>query len=70
MTAHYSRDQEAGLRAALAGGHPPHCPVCDVEMDVETVRPRADVSYVRRRRWLRCGVCGRSLVVDVPRGAP
>lgn len=63
----WTRDEERSLRRAVTRGLPLACPVCDVPLDVETVAPRQDVSYVRRRRWLRCARCRRSLVVDAPR---
>ncbi len=63
----WTREEERSLRRAVAEGMPLVCPVCDVRLEVETVAPRRDVSYVRRRRWLRCSRCRRSLVVDAPR---
>ena len=68
MTTPYTREQEAELRSAVRVGDDPLCPTCRLRMEVQNIEARSDVAYVRSRRWLRCGSCRRSLVVDLPRG--
>lgn len=60
----YSASQRHALEADIRREEPATCPVCDVRMDIRSVPPRTDVSYVRDRVWLTCSSCGRSLVVD------
>ena len=59
--------QRAQILAALAAGAPPTCPCCSARLDRTAIRPRADVSYVRRRVWLTCGSCDKSLMLDQPK---
>jgi hypothetical protein len=60
----YTRDEEALVTAALASGAEARCPRCDLRLELHDVTPREGVPYLRRRIWLTCGSCGRSLVVD------
>lgn len=52
------------LAAALEGGRPLACPRCAALLDLRTVPPRRDVSYVRDRVWMVCPSCRASGVFD------
>ncbi len=36
-------------------------------MDRTEIQPRTDVSYVRKRVWLMCAPCDRSVIMDSPK---
>ena len=63
----YTREEKAEMRRSLARGEAPFCPRCSGIMEESVVRPHPDVAYMRKRVWLGCRECGRSVVVDRPR---
>lgn len=67
--ARYSADEERDLRTRWAAGDAVQCPRCAVPL---THRPIGGGSfglgYARRREWLLCPTCRRSVLFDVARG--
>ena len=67
--ARYDADEERAIRDAAAAGGTPECPRCHVTL---TRRPIGGGSfglgYSRRREWLLCPSCRRSVIFDVRRG--
>lgn len=63
--ANYTRTEERALAAALAGAGEVRCPRCEVPMERRELPPLAGFAYVRRRIWLTCPGCRRSVVLDV-----
>ena len=62
--AQYDADEEALLLDALRRGTPLRCPRCGAAVGRRAVPPERAVAYVRRRVWLSCEGCGRSVVLD------
>ncbi len=67
MSYDFEPPERAHIQAALAAGEIPTCPSCSGRLDRTEIPPRGDVSYVRRRVWLMCGSCDKSLVLDHPK---
>ena len=67
--AQYDAEEQRAVRDAFAAGETPLCPRCQVAM---TARPIGGGSfglgYARRREWLICPHCRRSVIFDVKRG--
>lgn len=63
----YTVEQEQVIRSDWGRQGSARCPVCGEDMIARPVPQPAAVSYVRRRSWLTCGGCGRTLVADDPR---
>ncbi|HEX6630540.1 MAG TPA: hypothetical protein VF048_05595 [Gemmatimonadaceae bacterium] len=67
--ARYDAGEERAIRDAAAAGGAPECPRCHVPL---TRRPIGGGSfglgYARRREWLLCPSCRRSVIFDVRRG--
>lgn len=67
--ARYTADEERAIRTDAESGSVPACPRCGVAM---TSRPIGGGSfglgYARRREWLICGECRRSVIFDRRRG--
>lgn len=67
--ARFAAEEEREIRAAAERGEVPVCPRCNVPM---TSRPIGGGSfglgYARRREWLICGECRRSVIFDRKRG--
>lgn len=65
----FGAEEERAVRAQHAAGGPATCPRCGVVM---TVRPIGGGSfglgYARRREWLICPNCRRSVIFDLKRG--
>jgi hypothetical protein len=65
----YSADEERAIRATARQGGKPECPRCGV-----TLAPRSigggsfGLGYARRREWLICPKCHRSVLYDRTRG--
>ncbi len=62
--ANYTPEEEDRIVEALRSDDRASCPRCRAPLDRTEVPARGDVAYVRRRLWLVCGACRRSLVVD------
>ena len=71
MTAHaqFDAEEQRQMRASFTRGDVPACPRCHVSM---TARPIGGGSfglgYARKREWLICPKCRRSVLFDVKRG--
>lgn len=65
MTANYDTAERQKLAEALRGGEPLVCPRCGAAVARSPVAGRAALPYVRRREWLICTGCKRSVAVDV-----
>jgi hypothetical protein len=67
--ARYDAGEERAIRDTAAAGGTPECPRCHVPL---TRRPIGGGSfglgYARRREWLLCPSCRRSVIFDVRRG--
>jgi ribosomal protein S27AE len=67
--AQYDAAEQHVIREAMLRGETPACPRCGVAM---TARPIGGGSfglgYARRRDWLICPRCHRSVIYDVRRG--
>lgn len=67
--ANYSADEERTLRAAWAAGATPPCPRCGVPMHHKAIGGGSfGLGYRRRREWLLCPQCRRSVLFDAARG--
>ena len=67
--ARFTGDEERQLRDVAERGEVAICPRCNIPM---TSRPIGGGSfglgYARRREWLICGECRRSVIFDRKRG--
>ena len=64
----FSQAQEMALRLRWAANGEAACPMCGVPLEDRPVPQPSQVSYVRRRSWLTCPECRRTLVADDPKG--
>jgi hypothetical protein len=68
VTGGYTADQRRTIERAIAAGQPLHCPACTATLSAIDVPASRQVSYVRRRVWLICPDCRRSVAVDAVDG--
>ncbi len=67
--AQFTSDEQRAIRDAFAAGESPRCP-----RDGATLTSRAigggsfGLGYARRREWLICPTCRRSVIFDLKRG--
>jgi hypothetical protein len=67
--AHFSSDEEREIKQAAQEGRTPLCPRCQVEMSSRMIGGGSfGLGYARRREWLICGQCRRSVIFDRRRG--
>lgn len=67
--AQYSPDEEREIRAAAVRGEKPACPRCGVTLTPRTIGGGSfGLGYARRREWLICPSCRRSVLFDRQRG--
>jgi len=67
--AQFSDDEQHALREAFTAGAPLMCPRCDVAMTVRSIGGGSfGLGYARRREWIMCPRCRRSVMFDVMRG--
>ncbi|HET7585636.1 MAG TPA: hypothetical protein VFK13_12050 [Gemmatimonadaceae bacterium] len=67
--ARYELEEEQALREAFARGEAVSCPRCNVLMTARGIGGGSfGLGYARRRTWLLCGECNRSVIFDVRRG--
>jgi transposase-like protein len=65
----YTAAEERALREAAARGEHPACPRCAVSMTPRRIGGGSfGLGYARRRDWLICPSCRRSVLFDVRRG--
>ena len=67
--AQYDAIEEAAIRLAYSEGRMPECPRCLVPMRRKAIGGGSfGLGYSRRREWLLCPQCRRSVLFDVLRG--
>jgi hypothetical protein len=67
--AQFTDDEQRVLRAAFAAGEAVTCPRCNVAMTARAIGGGSfGLGYARRREWLMCPRCRRSVMFDVKRG--
>jgi hypothetical protein len=67
--AQYDADEQQRIRDAAAAGGTPTCPRCGVKMNRRAIGGGSfGLGYARRREWLICPGCRRSVLFDVKRG--
>lgn len=68
-SASYTLEEERGLRAAFARGDAVVCPHCAVALTHREIGGGSfGLGYARRREWLLCPGCRRSVLFDARRG--
>ena len=67
--ARYEPAEERAIREAYAKGEPPACPRDATQMTVRSIGGGSfGLGYSRKREWLICPTCRRSVIFDVKRG--
>ncbi|MBW7932673.1 MAG: hypothetical protein H3C62_03495 [Gemmatimonadaceae bacterium] len=67
--AQFTADEQRALRAAFVAGDAVRCPRCDVAMHERAIGGGSfGLGYARKREWLMCPRCRRSVMFDVKRG--
>ena len=67
--ARFEPDEERAIRARYAEGQPVRCPRDDTTMTVRSIGGGSfGLGYARKREWLICPTCKRSVIFDVKRG--
>jgi hypothetical protein len=67
--AQYDLLEEAAMRDAWQAGRMPECPRCQVPMRRKEIGGGSfGLGYSRKREWLLCPGCRRSVMFDVLRG--
>lgn len=68
-TARFEPDEERAIREAYARGETPKCPRDETAMTVRSIGGGSfGLGYARKREWLICPTCRRSVIFDVKRG--
>jgi hypothetical protein len=68
-TAQFDPAEQRAIREAYAGGAPPICPRDGTVMTVRSIGGGSfGLGYARRREWLICPECRRSVIFDIKRG--
>jgi hypothetical protein len=67
--AQFEPEEQKAIRAQVAAGEPPVCPRDGTLMTVRSIGGGSfGLGYARRREWLICPACRRSLIFDRKRG--
>ena len=67
--ANYTADEERTIRNAQIAGRTPECPRDGAAMTVRAIGGGSfGLGYARRREWLICPECRRSVIFDQKRG--
>ncbi|HVB31105.1 MAG: hypothetical protein ACYCVL_04875 [Gemmatimonadaceae bacterium] len=67
--AQFAPDEERAIREAHAAGHGARCPRDGAAMTLREIGGGSfGLGYARRREWLLCPVCRRSVIFDRRRG--
>jgi hypothetical protein len=67
--AQFTVAEERGVREAYARDGHADCPRCTVRMQAKALGGGSfGLGYARRREWLLCPTCHRSVLFDVRRG--
>ncbi|HEY9229408.1 MAG TPA: hypothetical protein VIP11_22355 [Gemmatimonadaceae bacterium] len=68
-SARFEPAEEREIRAAYARGEMPKCPRDATPMTVRSIGGGSfGLGYARKREWLICPTCRRSVIFDVKRG--
>ncbi len=69
-SATYTPAEEKEIRATHARGETPQCPRCNVALSHRAIGGGSfGLGYSRRREWLLCKSCKRSVLFDAQRDA-
>ena len=67
--AQFTTDEQRAIRDAYARGEPTTCPRDGATMTVRAIGGGSfGLGYARRREWLICPECRRSVIFDLKRG--
>lgn len=67
--AQYSAEEQQAIRDAYADAKAAACPRCGVAMSARSIGGGSfGLGYARRREWLICPKCRRSVLFDLKRG--
>ncbi len=67
--AQYAADEQKIIRETYAAGRAPMCPRDGAPMTVRSIGGGSfGLGYARRREWLICPECRRSVIFDLKRG--
>ena len=67
--ARYTPEEEKAIRTTYAAGGSPRCPRDDTVMTARSIGGGSfGLGYDRKREWLLCPKCRRSVIFDVKRG--
>ncbi|HEU4993933.1 MAG TPA: hypothetical protein VFT29_03905 [Gemmatimonadaceae bacterium] len=65
----YSSEEEREIRARFQAGEPATCPRDGARLTVRSIGGGSfGLGYARRRQWLLCPTCRRSVIFDRERG--
>lgn len=68
-SAQYSAEEQKRVRDAYAAGQAPVCPRDGATMTLRSIGGGSfGLGYARRREWLICPECRRSVIFDLRRG--
>lgn len=68
-SAQYTADEQKRIRDDYAGGRTPACPRDGAAMTLRSIGGGSfGLGYARRREWLICPTCRRSVIFDLRRG--
>jgi len=68
-SAQYDPEEQRAIREAFAAGSTPSCPRCGVPMTTRSIGGGSfGLGYARKREWLMCPTCRRSVLFDLKRG--
>jgi hypothetical protein len=69
MTAQFEPAEQKAIRAQVDAGESPTCPRDGAAMTSRAIGGGSfGLGYARRREWLMCPTCKRSLIFDRKRG--
>ena len=69
MSAQFGPAEQKAILAQIAAGEGPTCPTDGTAMTKRSIGGGSfGLGYARRREWLICPTCKRSLIFDLKRG--
>ena len=69
QAARFTPAEEKAIRETYGAGGAPRCPRDDTAMTVRSIGGGSfGLGYARKREWLLCPTCKRSVIFDVKRG--
>jgi hypothetical protein len=67
--AQFDPDQERSIRADFVANGSAACPECGTQMTIRAIGGGSfGLGYARKRTWLLCPTCRRSVIFDAERG--